>query len=92
MKKWLEKGRDEVCELTQEQLDSADNVLDILSPYGRLFLRQAQASGNLLSTIMSAIYDRMFEQHNEWLLTYLAERLDPETFNLKFKTEKMKMA
>lgn len=92
LKKWLQRGQEEVCNLTEEQLDSADNVLDLLSPYGKLFLRQAQASGNLLATIMDAIYDKMFEQHNEWLLTYLAERLDPDTFNLKYKTEKMKMA
>lgn len=89
--KWLEKGRDEVCNLTEEQLDSTDNILEILSPYGKLFLRQAQASGQLLADVMEAIHDRMYEQHNEWLLTYLAERLDPQTFNIKYKMEKMKI-
>ena len=88
---WLKKGQDEVCNLSQEEVDNADNILDILSPYGKLFLRQAQAKGQLMATIMDAIYDRMFEQHNEWLLTYLAERLDPETFNLKYKTEMKKI-
>lgn len=91
LKNWLKKGQDEVCNLTQEEVDGAENILDILSPYGKLFLRQAQAKGNLLATIMDAIYDRMFEQHNEWLLTYLAERVDPETFNLKYKTEMKKI-
>ena len=88
---WLKKGQDEVCNLSQEEVDGAENILDILSPYGKLFLRQAQAKGQLMATIMDAIYDRMFEQHNEWLLTYLAERLDPETFNLKYKTEMKKI-
>ena len=91
LKNWLKKGQDEVCNLTQEEVDGAENILDILSPYGKLFLRQAQAKGNLLATIMDAICDRMFEQHNEWLLTYLAERIDPETFNLKYKTEMKKI-
>ena len=27
----------------------------------------------------------MYEPHNEWLMTYMLERLDPETFNLKYK-------
>lgn len=91
LKKWLEKGRDEVCNLTEEQLDSASNILDILSPYGKLFLKQAKAKGDLLSRIMDIITDRMEEQHNEWLLTYMAERLDPETFNLKYRTEMKKV-
>jgi hypothetical protein len=88
---WLKKGQEEVCNLTEEQLDSATNILDLLSPYGKLFLKQAQAKGNLMATIMDALYDKMMEQHNEWLLTYMAERLEPETFNLKYKTEVMKM-
>ena len=91
LKNWLKKGQEEVCNLSQDAVDGADNILDILSPYGKLFLRQAQAKGQLMATIMDAIYDRMFEQHNEWLLTYLAERLDPETFNLKYKTEMKKI-
>ena len=91
LKNWLKKGQDEICNLSQEEVDGAENILDILSPYGKLFLRQAQAKGQLMATIMDAIYDRMFEQHNEWLLTYLAERLDPETFNLKYKTEMKKI-
>lgn len=91
LNRWLQKGKEEVCNLTEEQLDSSDNILSLLSPYGKLFLRQAQAKGHLMVTIMDAIYDKMFEQHNEWLLTYLAERLDPETFNLKYKMEKMKV-
>lgn len=88
--KWLKKGMEEIMNLPAEECEDPTALISNVSPYGKLFLAQLQAKGTLQAEIMDAIHDRMFEQHNEWLLTYLLERLDPETYNLKYKAEKMK--
>ena len=85
MKNWLKKGEEEVCNLSPAQLEAGDDILETLSPYGQLFFKTYEARGVLMADILSAIKDKMYEPHNEWLMTYMLERLDTETLNLKYK-------
>lgn len=85
VKRWLKKGREEIENLTEEQLES-DDPRQYLTNYGKFVLRMNKSKSNMVVKITEAITEKMLEPHNEWLLTWMLEKLEPETYNIKYKT------
>lgn len=85
--KWYRRGLEEVNNLTDEQIESVEDVDELLGEYGQFYMGVNRSKSTCVVEIANMLYDRCFENNKEYVAMYLLERQEPEKYNLKYKVQ-----
>lgn len=88
---YLADGKKEYEALTDEDFEGVENPEDVLTEKAKFFIQVSQAKGECIVTLQNILMDKASEAGKEWIPQWLLQVLEPETYSLKFRTEKMKL-
>lgn len=89
--RYLFEGKKDYEALTDEDFEKHDNHDDALTEKAKFFLMVAQAKSECVITLQNILMDKANENGKEWIPQWLLQILEPETYSLKYRTEKMKL-
>lgn len=88
---YLADGKREYEAMTDEDFEGFDDPEDALTEKARFFIQVAQAKGECIVTLQNILMDKASEAGKEWIPQWLLQVMEPETYSLKYRTEKMKL-
>lgn len=88
---YLADGKKDYESLTDEDFEAVDDPDDALSEKAKFFIQVSQARGECIIHLQNILIDKAGENGKEWIPQWLLQVMEPETYSLKFRTEKMKL-
>jgi len=83
LRRWITEGLEDINNYTDEMCNSGID----LSDKGKFAIECMQRTSKAVVDMNDGLWDRAFETGKEWVSVWYLERLDPDKYNLKHKSE-----